>query len=207
MTITYLGRFTAYQPAPDDEQLGPALKAGAVFRRDERGRDFYLTKAERTVGALLVSVDDDNRVTFVGVGPDAFFPMDGERVYEIADADVSQLSLYAGKILNTSNGSFTDAPPPVPPSISRRQFYQCLAKPLYAMISEDDALAALSGALPPTLSAIVLTLPPDEQFDAKALLMGAAEFLRAHPLTNAIAAKLSWDDAKVDQFFRDAAAL
>lgn len=95
---------------------------------------------------------------------------------------------------------------PVPPTISDRQFFQQLA--VENIISQDDALAAVKvGAVPAALSALIDSLPADQKFGAEMLVSGATVFERAHPLTVAIGQAYGWDGAKMDDFWRAAAAL
>lgn len=99
-------------------------------------------------------------------------------------------------------------PDPVPPSISRRQFYQQLA--LAGTISQAEALAAVkTGEIPSILIAIVDELPAADRFGAEMLLAGAASFERAHPLTATIAAapSVAMTAAQTDQFFIAASKL
>lgn len=101
-------------------------------------------------------------------------------------------------------GAYAAPPPPVPSSVSDRQFFQALA--LGGMISEAEALAAVqTGALPAPIAAIVDGLP--DQFGARMLLSGATTFERGHPLTDALAAALGYSPAQTDDLFRAAARL
>lgn len=101
-------------------------------------------------------------------------------------------------------GEYVPPPPPVPSSVSDRQFFQALA--LGGMISEAEALAAVqTGALPAPIAAIVDGLP--DQFGARMLLSGATTFERGHPLTDALAAALGYSPVQTDDLFRAAAAL
>lgn len=101
-------------------------------------------------------------------------------------------------------GEYVPPPPPVPESVSDRQFFQALA--LGGMISEAEALAAVqTGALPAPIAAIVDAMP--DQFAARMLLSGATTFERRHPLTDALAAALGYSPAQTDDLFRAAAAL
>lgn len=101
-------------------------------------------------------------------------------------------------------GEYAPPPPPVPESVSDRQFFQALA--LGGMISEAEALAAVqTGALPAPIAAIVDAMP--DQFAARMLLSGATIFERRHPLTDALAAALGYSPAQTDDLFRGAASL
>ncbi len=101
-------------------------------------------------------------------------------------------------------GEYVPPPPPVPDSVSDRQFFQALA--LAGLISQAEALAAVqTGALPAPIAAIVDGLP--DQFGARMLLSGATTFERAHPLTDALGGALGYSPAQTDELFRAAAAL
>lgn len=97
------------------------------------------------------------------------------------------------------------SPPEPVPDISRRQFFQQL--PILGVITEDEALAAMGGAIPAALAALVAALPEDGRFSAKMLLTGASTFQRDHAVTREFAAAYQWSDAQVDQFFAAAARL
>lgn len=98
-------------------------------------------------------------------------------------------------------------PPPVPSSISDRQFFQQLA--VQGIITQAEALAAVRvGAIPAALQSIVDTIvDPAHKFAAQMLLSGAVEFRRDHPLTGAIGASYGWGDAQIDALFVAAAVL
>lgn len=97
-------------------------------------------------------------------------------------------------------------PPPVPETISDRQFFQQLA--ILELISEDEAEEAVAaGVLPATLAALVDQLPASQQFPARMLLKGATTFQRNHPMTGVIAQLYGFTSAQVDDLFRAAAAL
>lgn len=101
-------------------------------------------------------------------------------------------------------GEYVPPPPPVPESVSDRQFFHALA--LGGMISEAEALAAVqTGALPAPIAAIIDAMP--DQFAARMLLSGATTFERRHPLTDALAAALGYSPAQTDDLFRAAEAL
>ena len=97
--------------------------------------------------------------------------------------------------------------PPVPQSISDRQFFQQLA--VQGTISQDEALSAVKvGHIPAPLQSIVdAIVDPSRAFAAQMLLSGATTFLRDHPLTIAIGAAQGMTPVQIDAFFQDAAAL
>jgi hypothetical protein len=98
-----------------------------------------------------------------------------------------------------------EPPAPVPASISRRQFYQQLAAE--STITQDEALAALDGAIPALLLGLIAQLAEADRFAAKMHLKGSATFERAHALTNAIGAAQGKSSGDIDAFFQAAAAL
>lgn len=95
--------------------------------------------------------------------------------------------------------------PPVPTSISDRQFFQQLA--IDGIISEDEALAANAAVIPAPLLVIIDQLPAGQRFDAKMKISGATTFLRDDPLTIAIGQAYGMSPGEVDDFFVAAAGL
>lgn len=97
-------------------------------------------------------------------------------------------------------------PPPVPSSISDRQFFQQIAA--MKLITEDEAEDAVaSGVIPASLAALVEFLPEQARHSARMLLKGATVFERSHEMTDTIAWLYGFDSAATDQLFRDASAL
>lgn len=95
-------------------------------------------------------------------------------------------------------------PPPVPPQVSDRQFFQALA--LNKTITEEEALAAVkTGEIPATLMALVDQLP--DKFGAEMLISGATIFERNHPLTNTLGVALGYKPEQIDDLFRQMGAL
>lgn len=96
--------------------------------------------------------------------------------------------------------------PPVPETISDRQFAQGLAK--QGLITIAEALAWVGpGTLPAAMVAFLDGLSADERFDAEIVLTGATEFRRSHPLTDAFGQVTGMDSAALDDFWRFCAAL
>lgn len=96
--------------------------------------------------------------------------------------------------------------PPVPDSISDRQFFQQLA--IEGIISKPEALAAVKiGEVPAALQALINAMPEQEQFTAEILISGATVFQRSHPMTIAIGAAYGWNSTQMDELWRAAAAL
>lgn len=98
-------------------------------------------------------------------------------------------------------------PPPVPETISRRQFYQGLA--VTGMISQAEALAAIKTAtLPADLQIILEGMTDDDaKFEADMLLSGASDFNRSHPLVMIFAIQQGMSEQDVDDFWRLCAGL
>ena len=135
----------------------------------------------------MVRVERDGAVLFVPANP--------------GNLDFAALVDGGGEI-----GAYAAPPPPVPGSVSDRQFFQALA--LGGMITEAEALAAVqTGALPPAFEAFVAALPSGEQFGARMALSGATIFRRDHPLTAAFGAASGKSPAEIDDLFRLAASL
>ncbi len=89
--------------------------------------------------------------------------------------------------------------PSVPSSISRRQFFQQAA--LNGIISQDEALAAVTtGALPASIAGFIGTLPSDQQFGAK-MLFSVNDFARSSPMANAFGQTLDMTPEEIDAFF------
>lgn len=101
-----------------------------------------------------------------------------------------------------------EAPPPPLVDISRRQFFQALAKPGYEILTEEEAESALDGVIPAPLVNLINNLPPEvDRFDVRMLVKGAGMFERWHPITVMLAAAWQWDEAETDAFWRFAASL
>lgn len=103
-------------------------------------------------------------------------------------------------------------PEPVPQSISDRQFFQQLA--IEGIISEDEALATSDGTLPSLLNTIIDQIPAADRFAARMKAKNATVYERQDPLTMTVAYALNqmgthgtWDPARLDQFWTDAAKL
>lgn len=97
-------------------------------------------------------------------------------------------------------------PPPVPFSISDRQFFQQLA--VIGTITEAEAEAEVAtGTLPPAMVDLIALLPEPAQFPARMLLKGATVFQRNHEMTDTIAWLYGWTSEDVDTLFREAVLL
>jgi hypothetical protein len=96
-------------------------------------------------------------------------------------------------------------PPPVPASITDRQFFQQLA--VQGIITQADALAANAAVIPQALLTLINAMPPDQQFGAKMIVSGATTFFRDNALAVAIGTNYGMTPAQIDEFFTAAAAL
>lgn len=98
------------------------------------------------------------------------------------------------------------ARPPVPETISDRQFAQGLAH--QGLISQTEALDWVrTGALPAAVSAFLTGLPPATRFDTEMILSGATEFRRSHPLVSAVGAQAGKTETEIDELWRFCATL
>lgn len=133
--------------------------------------------------------------------------LDGDVVIaRIPDSPTSERAQY-NEWLAEGNTPLPALPPPpaVVPPIAKRQFYQQLA--VDGLISEDEALAATEGVLPPTLDTAIATFPADQQFGAKMYFKGSQVFDRSNAYIVALANYFGWTAEQADEFFRTAALL
>lgn len=96
--------------------------------------------------------------------------------------------------------------PPVPESISRRQFFQQLS--VQAVCTNSEALSAVStGAIPSALAALVAKLPAAQQFGAQMMISGDLTFERHHPLVIQMGSGFGWTPAQIDACWQAASVL
>jgi hypothetical protein len=94
----------------------------------------------------------------------------------------------------------------VPAQASCRQFFQAAAQE--GIITQDEAIALLAvGAIPPSLSAAVASLPAAQQFAAKMAILGNQTFERSNALIVALGAAMGKTDTDLDALFTLAATL
>lgn len=117
-------------------------------------------------------------------------------VWGIEDADPQETHGYGRLRYMPESQSFEPMPPPVPWEITRRQFYHQLT--IKGVISEDEALAAMTGTSPRALLA--------DTFAVKMLLAGTG-FRRDDAALKTFAAAMKWSEAELDDLFIKAAAL
>ncbi|NTS31250.1 hypothetical protein HQ945_08280 [Phyllobacterium sp. BT25] len=102
--------------------------------------------------------------------------------------------------------AFLNPPPPIPGTISDRQFFQQLA--IMGLITEEEALAYVStGALPSAFNDFIGSLPEPQRFNAKMLIIGAQTFQRSHPLVAQFGAMNGMSSAQIDDLWREASTL
>lgn len=95
---------------------------------------------------------------------------------------------------------------PTPRQISRRQFFQYLS--VIKMISEEEALEAIPGrSIPLALEDIIGGLPQKEQFNARALIVGATVFQIDNPLSDVVRVALGWTPALLRNFWQRASKI
>ena len=132
---------------------------------------------------------------------------------EAADAFAAEqgwvkLTGSAGIGWSYAGGKFTAPPAPAAPPetfgpISDRQFFQALAETPFAIITEEEALAAVStGAVPEIMRAVVEGLPIEKRFGVRMILSGATTFERTNPLVEIFGASQNMDAAAIDAFWR-----
>lgn len=134
-------------------------------------------------------------------------------IYPIIDDVIPEGKVATGSTLEQGDGVVLrhwtledDPPPPVPPVISDRQFFQGLA--INGTITQQEALdAVMTGTIPAALETFVTQMPAEDQFPARMLLSGAIEFHRDHPLVSAVGAAFAWTDTDIDDFWRFCEAL
>jgi hypothetical protein len=100
----------------------------------------------------------------------------------------------------------TTPPVPGPQSVSKRQFFQAAAQ--MGLITEAEALAMVSvGAIPASLLAAIGTLPANQQFYAKMLIVGARTFERSSAFVSTLSTAMGLTATQVDALFTLAASL
>ncbi|TXM68207.1 hypothetical protein [Methylobacterium sp. WL120] len=145
------------------------------------------------------------------------FNIDGKRnpaypsgVVEITD-DVWQDFLnnqgrrrWNGKTIEVYTPPVT--PPPIPKTITDRQFFAQLA--LDGVITFDEAEATSDGTMPKLLTDILDQIPDAKQrFLARMLAKNATSYDRDQDLVVYVAGFLKWDAARLDKLWSDASKL
>lgn len=142
---------------------------------------------------------------------DVTVALDGQSFpFTYAPNDAAPVSVAVRALLAQGGhtiAAYVAQPPPVPKSISDRQFFHALA--LMGAITQQEALDAVSiGAIPAAIMTFVNSIEnADEKFAAKMLLSGAIEFRRTHPLVTQFGAAMGWTSAQIDALWITAAAL
>ena len=93
--MMHMKNFSAYTPRDDDlnESLIAAKRAGGVFIRDDKGRDFYKSKSLFLEHTLKVVYDSDKNVVIIKKNIDDTFPV-GRSVIEIEDQEYDDTRAY-----------------------------------------------------------------------------------------------------------------
>jgi len=89
--------------------------------------------------------------------------------------------------------------------ITMRQFYQQAA--IAGYISNDEALAAITGTIPDNIAAMLADLPADEAFDDKMLLKSGDIIAYDNPLVDQIGQIWGIDKDGEKEFFENAGKL
>lgn len=98
--------------------------------------------------------------------------------------------------------------PPVPATVSLRQFARAASRPEFGHITEAEAVAWLQRtALPAFVHDVIAALPATEQFDATADCYGMTNVARASPLISVALSLRGLTEADADAVFRLAATL
>jgi hypothetical protein len=96
--------------------------------------------------------------------------------------------------------------PPVPASISDRQFFQQLA--VIGAITQQEAKDAVkTGEIPQAMQAVIDDMDEADRFAAEMIVSGAVEYRRDHNLVAVFANAMGWTSDQVDDLFRAASAL
>ena len=87
--------FVEYSPSDNDldESLISAKRAGGIFIRDDKGRDFYKSKSLFLEHTLKVVYDSDKNVVIIKKNIDDTFPV-GRSVIEIEDQEYDDSRVY-----------------------------------------------------------------------------------------------------------------
>lgn len=135
-------------------------------------------------------------------------------VYPIVDDAIPEGKVATGSTLENDNGTIRrrwalkDAPPPpVPESISDRQFAEQLA--IDGLISIQEGLDWVSAGIVPTQLQTIVDAIEDPAMNRSAnfLLRGATVFERRHPMTEFLGAALGKTSDDLDAIWRNGALL
>lgn len=97
--------------------------------------------------------------------------------------------------------------PPVPFSVTDRQFAQALAETGKITWPEAQAWGA-RGEIPAALSQAVDAIEDETDRNRALMFLGSAQtFERHHPMTTTLAASMEWTDSELDDLWRFAATL
>ena len=96
-------------------------------------------------------------------------------------------------------------PPPVPTVIGRGQWYHQAS--LDGLITEDEALEAMSGTIPGSLDPYLANVPAAQRQSVQMLLAGGTLFDRTAPTCQAWITALGWSQQQTETFWTEAAKL
>ena len=88
----------------------------------------------------------------------------------------------------------------LPPTVTRRQFFQAAAQ--LNLLTQAEVLALFAtGAVPAEIATVIAALPTAQQFPAQILLLGALNFDRANPTLIALCTAIGQTSAQIDALF------
>lgn len=98
-------------------------------------------------------------------------------------------------------------PPPVPSTISDRQFAHALKN--FGVLTHSEAMEFVqTGTIPAPLQAVIDAIEDTEQREAAELMLaGATTFDRSHPMTELLRAAMKWTPEQADDLWRHGASL
>lgn len=135
------------------------------------------------------------------------YDADTHRAQEATPTQINGVWTQAWEVVALTDEEIAARLPPVPNSISDRQFAQALA--LSGLLTEAEALAWVKvGDVPAALQVVVDAIPDnDVRFSANMLLGGATIFERNHPMVAALAAGLEMSSEQIDAIWQLGATL
>lgn len=103
--------------------------------------------------------------------------------------------------------SYAAPSPPVPSSISRRQFFQVLA--VREIITRQEALDAVAtGAIPEAMEQLIQMLADEDlQWNARMVISGATDFERSNWFVDVFGQLRNMTSGEIDQLWTDGHAL
>lgn len=199
------GRWEIYRPEKTPPKIPETLMSITVFcRRVDDHKDWYDYSQSNefeadTIKMTVYDMGSYLQVQAVTRDVSMLCPQNSLvlEVWGIDDADPQKT--YGQRQYLRDKGEFGRVPPP--PVLTRMQFYMQLVHD--GTISEDEAIAAMGGAIPATLSQAVATLPSSQQFGCK-MMLASPSVMRSDPNFINFATAMSWSEDKVFDFFEAA---